>query len=100
MPTRNIKLTDHLDRFVEGQVGSGRFKNASEVMRAGLRLLESQKREEDEKLSALRKLAAEGFDALDRGEADTIEGTEQLGAFIARIGKRAARRVERRSGAK
>jgi len=100
MPTRNIDLTDHLDRFVEGQVGSGRFKNASEVMRAGLRLLESQEREEGEKLSALRKLAAEGFDALDRGEAATIEGKEQLAAFIARIGKRAARRVERRSGAK
>jgi hypothetical protein len=56
-------------------------------------------REEDEKLSALRKLAAEGFDALDRGEAATIERKEELAIFIARIGERAARRVERRSGA-
>ncbi len=100
MPTRNINLTDHFDRFVAGQVDSGRFKNASEVMRAGLRLLESQAREEHEKLTALRKLAAEGFDALDQGEAVMLEGSEQLAAFIGRIGERAARRADRRSGAK
>jgi antitoxin ParD1/3/4 len=100
MPTRNINLTEHFDRFVAAQVDSGRFKNASEVMRAGLRLLESQEREESEKLFALRNLAAEGFDAIDRGEAATIKGREQLAAFLAGIGKRAARRVERRSGAK
>ena len=62
--------------------------------------MESQEREESDKLVALRKLAAEGFDAIGRGEAATIDGREELGAFIADIGKRAVRRVERRSGAK
>ena len=33
MPTRNITLTDHLDDFIEGGVASGRYKNASEVVR-------------------------------------------------------------------
>jgi antitoxin ParD1/3/4 len=98
MPTRNVNLTDHYDRFVEGQVASGRYQNASEVMRAGLRLLERQAREDEEKLSVLRGLAAEAFDALDRGAGTTIEGDEQLADFIGRIGKRAARRARHRSG--
>jgi antitoxin ParD1/3/4 len=98
MPTRNVNLTDHYDQFVENQVSSGRYKNASEVMRAGLRLLEQRTREDEEKLTALRELAAEGFDALDRGEAIVIEGEEALADFIGRIGQRAAQRVEHGSG--
>ena len=54
MPTRNVNLTDHFDRFVAGQIDSGRYKNASEVMRAGLRLLECQHEQESEKLVALQ----------------------------------------------
>lgn len=60
--------------------------------------MESTAGEDDEKLVALRRTAKEGFDALDRGDATEIEGNEQLGALIARIGRRAARRVERRLG--
>src|SRR5713101_4044314 len=37
MPTRNINLTPGLDRFVATKVKSGRYENASEVVRAGLR---------------------------------------------------------------
>jgi putative addiction module CopG family antidote len=40
MPTRNVNLTDELDRFVAKKVRSGRYENASEVVRAGLRTLE------------------------------------------------------------
>ena len=94
MPTRNVNLTDHYDQFVESQIGSGRYQNASEVMRAGLRLLEQRTREDEEKLMVLRSLAAEGFDELDRGEAIVIEGEEVLADFIGTIGKRAARRIE------
>jgi antitoxin ParD1/3/4 len=100
VPKRNVDLTDHFDRFVEKEVDSGRYKSASEVLRAGLRLLEREQRQDDEKLVALQKLAAVGFDALDRGEGTEIEGEDELGEFLARIGKRAARRVERRSSAK
>jgi antitoxin ParD1/3/4 len=39
MPTRNVNLTQELDRFVLARVESGRFGNASEVVRAGLRTL-------------------------------------------------------------
>ena len=40
MPTRNVVLTDHQAHFVEQLVTSGRYQNASEVLREGLRLVE------------------------------------------------------------
>ena len=43
--TRNVVLTDNQAELVEGLVASGRFQNASEVLRAGLRLLERQEAE-------------------------------------------------------
>src|SRR5690554_3939667 len=98
MPTRNVNLTDHYDRFVEVLIASGRYKNASEVMRAGLRLLERESAEDEEKLAVLRNLASEAFNALDRGEGTRLEGEQELQDFIGRIGRRAASRPSRRNG--
>jgi antitoxin ParD1/3/4 len=42
MPTRNVVLTQHQADLVERLVASGRYQNASEVLREGLRLVESQ----------------------------------------------------------
>jgi antitoxin ParD1/3/4 len=67
MPTRNVSLTSELDRFVLKKVKSGRFDNASEVVRAALRTLEREDQEFDAKLVALRSAIdagdASGFDA-------------------------------------
>lgn len=52
----SITLGEHFDSFVTEQLENGRYASTSEVVRAGLRLLE----EEETKLSALRKLLAEG----------------------------------------
>jgi antitoxin ParD1/3/4 len=95
MPTRNINLTEHFDRFVEKQIGGGRFRNASEVMRAGLHLLEQQTREEKQKLALLRALAAEGFDQLDQAQGIAIDDERQLSDVISRIGRRAVKQVKR-----
>ena len=95
MPTRNINLTEHFDRFVEKQVGGGRFRNASEVMRAGLHLLEQQTLEEKQKLALLRTLAAEGFGQLDQGQGIAIDDERQLADVISRIGRRSAKQVKR-----
>ena len=36
MPTRNVNLTHQYDRFIDARITSGRFSNASEVVREGL----------------------------------------------------------------
>jgi len=46
MPTRNVVLTERQESLIEGLVQSGRYQNASEVIREGLRLVEN--REVDE----------------------------------------------------
>jgi len=76
MPTRNVNLTPGLDAFVAGRVESGRYANASEVVRVGLRLLEERELENEAKMAALRKAIDEAdgsqdaepdlFDRLDR----------------------------------
>ncbi len=77
MPTRNVNLTPELDRFVSTKVDAGLYANASEVMRAALRLLERDEREHEEKLVALRA-------AIDKGIAS---GIAKPGVF-SRIRKR------------
>lgn len=52
----SISLGDHFSEFVEAQIASGRFASASEVIRAGLRLLEA----DEAKLQKLRELIREG----------------------------------------
>jgi antitoxin ParD1/3/4 len=87
MPTRNVNLTDHFDRFIETGITSGRFSNASEVVREGLRLLEQREKEDRAKLERLRGAAKEGFDQLDRGEGIEFESMDDFGTYIDRIGK-------------
>jgi antitoxin ParD1/3/4 len=55
----SISLGNHFDSFIQSRISSGRFKNASEVVRAGLRLLE----EEENKTLALREAIQEGIDS-------------------------------------
>jgi antitoxin ParD1/3/4 len=65
LPTRNVNLTDELDRFVLKKVRSGRFENASEVVRAALRTLEREEQQYEAKLAALRA-------AIDEGDASGV----------------------------
>jgi antitoxin ParD1/3/4 len=60
MPTRNVNLTEELDRFVLANVDSGRYENASEVIRAALRNLEREEQEFQAKLKTLRSAIDEG----------------------------------------
>jgi len=70
MPTRDVNLTDALDQFVTSTVETGRYENAIEVVRAGLRALQER---EQEHIEFMRNEAAAGFAELDRGEG--ISGT-------------------------
>jgi antitoxin ParD1/3/4 len=65
MPTRNVNLTDELDRFVLEKVESGRYENASEVVRAALRTLGREDQLFEAKLAALRT-------AIDEGDASGV----------------------------
>jgi antitoxin ParD1/3/4 len=71
MPTRNVNLTPELDRFVLSRVESGRFENASEVVRTALRTLEREERLFEAKLDALRTAIDEG-DASGVAEGDVF----------------------------
>jgi len=68
MPTRNVVLTEHQENFIEALVQSGRYQNASEVLREGLRIMERRETDEAAKLEALRAAAQLGTAALDRGD--------------------------------
>ena len=57
-------LTDELDRFVAKKVKTGRYENASEVVRAGLRTLEREELQYEAKLAALRAAIDEGTPAV------------------------------------
>src|SRR5713226_5222138 len=85
VPTRNINLTEHLDQFVERQVASGRYSNASEIVRESLRLLEEQVQERKAKLKALRQAAKQGFDGIDQGKGVVLKGKKAIPQFIADI---------------
>jgi antitoxin ParD1/3/4 len=65
MPTRNVNLTEELERFVLTKVESGRYENASEVVRAALRTLEREEQQYEAKLAGLRA-------AIDQGDASGI----------------------------
>lgn len=55
----SISLDNHFESFIETSIIDGSFNNASEVVRAGLRLLE----DEENKVIALRKAIKEGFES-------------------------------------
>jgi len=79
MPTRNVNLTEEMDRFISAKIESGRYESASEVVRAALRTLEREELEFEAKLDALRA-------AIDEGDAS---GVAADGVF-ARVRRRAA----------
>ena len=82
MPTRNVVLTDHHEEVIDRLVKSGRYQNASEVLREGLRLVEQREAEDAAKLKRLRKAAGAGFGALDRGEFKEFDGIDDLQSYL------------------
>lgn len=87
MPTRNVVLTDHHEQLIASLVDSGRYQNASEVLREGLRLIESREAEDTAKLKALRQAATTGIAAMDRGEYRVFSDPASLHAHIGTLGR-------------
>jgi antitoxin ParD1/3/4 len=82
MPTRNVVLTERQESLIEALVQSGRYQNASEVLREGLRLVESREIEEARKLEALRSAARDGASAFDRAEFKEFADASALLAHL------------------
>jgi antitoxin ParD1/3/4 len=87
MPTRNVNLTDHFDQFIESGITSGRFSNASEVVREGLRLLEQREREDAARIEWLRTAVKQAADSVDRGEGIEFETMDDLASYVRQVGR-------------
>lgn len=89
---KTVALGDHFEKFVSDQVAHGRYNNESEVVRAGLRLLE----EHELKLKELRALIDEGDKAYADGRYTVVDKPGDLAADIIARGKsRAAVKKQR-----
>lgn len=82
MPTRNVVLTNHQNALVEQLVSSGRYQNASEVLRDGLRLVERIEEENAVRLDALKKAIVVGGSDLEAGRYTTFETAGDLKGYL------------------
>lgn len=80
MATRNVVLTEQQDQLVNDLVSSGRYQNASEALRAGLRLLER----EEAGLEALRERLEQGLREVREGKFAEGTGEEVIRRAFAR----------------
>ena len=94
MPTRNVVLTEHLEEVIDRLVKTGRYQNASEVLRDGLRLIERREAREKAKLAALREAANIGFYDIEQGRFDDIT-EDGLEKFVNGLGQQASLRAKK-----
>lgn len=85
MPTRNVVLTDHQNHFIEELVTSGRYQNASEVLREGLRLVERRQSEDQMRLVALRDAAKVGLADIEAGHVRSFDSADMLDQYLAAL---------------
>lgn len=84
MPTRNVVLTEQQEIFVGKLVEDGRYQNASEILREGLRLLEDRIQQREIELANIRAGVIAGFDQVERGEFAKGSGEEAIERVFSR----------------
>ncbi|MBF0304065.1 MAG: type II toxin-antitoxin system ParD family antitoxin [Alphaproteobacteria bacterium] len=82
MPTRNVVLTNQQAALIERLVSSGRYQNASEVLRDGLRLVQNRESEDEARLAALRDAARIGIADIEAGRFLTFETPADLARHL------------------
>lgn len=92
MPTRNVVLTDRQAEMVERLVAEGRYQNASEVMREGLRLIEDKEERAKAQLRALREAARIGIADIENGRYRTFENGGDLNRHLETLREKALAR--------
>ena len=89
MGQMNVSITDHLAKYVQARVKSGRFNSASEVVREALRRYEDDLEVERAVVAAIGALADQGAAAIERGDYRLISGPEDACALLADLERRA-----------
>jgi antitoxin ParD1/3/4 len=85
---KTYSIGPHFETFVARQVECGRFDNASEVVRAGLRLLEDY----ENKMAELRAMIDEADEAVARGDVRTYASARELSDEIIKRSRRRSRK--------
>lgn len=91
MATRNIVLTDHQSQIVDHLVASGRYQNASEVLRAGLRMVEEAESRYVAKMNDLRAAIDAGQKDLGTGRTRTFTG-DKFATYLSERAEQAIRK--------
>ncbi|MEP1216345.1 MAG: type II toxin-antitoxin system ParD family antitoxin [Marinobacter sp.] len=94
MTTRNIVLTDHQSQVVDHLVTSGRYQNASEVLRAGLRMVEEAEARYVTKINDLRAAIDAGQKDMEAGRTRTFTGDE----FATYLSEHAEQAIRKKRG--
>lgn len=87
MPTRNVVLTSQQSDLVDQLVSSGRYQNASEVLRDGVRLVERREKGNAMRLEALREAVTAGIADIDAGHYESFDDLAKLEAWALALGK-------------
>jgi antitoxin ParD1/3/4 len=95
MATRNVVLTDRQEKLIDTLVDAGRYQNASEVLREGLRLVEQREAEDAAKLAALKEAAKLGMAAVERGEARAFSDAASLRRHLRDVAAKAIANAKR-----
>ena len=95
MPTRNVVLTEYQAELIERLVESGRFQNASEVLREGVRLVEQRIAEDQARIVALRNAIRVGEDDVEAGRSKAFSG-KALRNYLASLTRDAAAEYKRK----
>jgi antitoxin ParD1/3/4 len=82
MPTRNVVITAHQAEMIERLVEEGRYQNASEVLRDGLRLVERRDTTYQARLKALREAAQVGWADIEAGRSRVLRGAAELDGYV------------------
>jgi antitoxin ParD1/3/4 len=93
MPTRNVVLTDRHEQIIDDLVGSGRYQNASEVLRDGLRLVEEREQQSALKLDLLREAAKLGIADIENGRYRTFTTPDTLSDHLSALTEQAIRQA-------
>jgi len=101
MPTKmrqlNVSITPYFSKFIQKRVKSGRYSNASEVVREALRRLDQEEMLQEQPTITdpdnLYEELLKAHESSERGEDITLEGDEELHAFFEDIVARGKQRL-------